>query len=227
MSDLKKLQSILGYEFKDESLLKHALTHSSMSNEEHTGRLGSNERLEFLGDAVLELASSDYFYAHFPEQPEGELTRLRASFVCEAALYRCAEKIPLSEYIYLGKGEEASGGRQRPSVVSDAFEAVLGAIYLDGGFANAKDIIEKFVLDDVEHETFFYDSKTTLQEIIQKEEKDEPEYVLVGEDGPDHKKQFKIEVRSGGEVLGTGVAQSKKQAAQNAAYEALKKLGKV
>jgi len=227
MSDLKKLQSILGYEFKDESLLKHALTHSSMANEVHTGRLGSNERLEFLGDAVLELASSDYFYAHFPEHPEGELTRLRASFVCEAALYRCAEKIPLSEYILLGKGEEASGGRQRPSVISDAFEAVIGAVYLDGGFANAKDIIERFVLDDVEHETFFYDSKTTLQEIIQREEKDEPEYVLVGEEGPDHKKQFTIEVRSGGEVLGTGFAQSKKQAAQNAAYEALKKLGKV
>ena len=226
--DYRMLQDEIGYHFNDEALLIHALTHSSYSNEQHTGRVGSNERLEFLGDAVLELVSSEYFYGLYPEMPEGELTKLRASFVCEPALAETAETIPLSRYILLGKGEESTGGRTRPSLISDAFEALIGAVYLDGGFANAKEIILKYILNDVENKRFFYDSKTILQEVIQSGNADkQPVYSLVSEDGPDHMKRFTVSVELDGEVLGTGTATSKKHAEQKAAFEALKKLEKV
>ena len=227
MTKNEKLQDVLGYHFRDTALLMQALTHSSYANEIHVGKLGSNERLEFLGDAVLELVSTEFFYGKYPDVPEGELTKMRASYVCEAALAKTAEKIPLKEYILLGKGEEATGGRERPSIISDCFEAVIGAVYLDGGFANAKELILDFILDEVDNRTFFYDSKTILQEELQKRGCEEPEYVPVDESGPDHKKLFTVEVRSGGEVLGTGTESSKKRAAQLAAYEALKKMGKV
>ena len=227
MSDNKRLEEIIGYDFKDKELLTHALTHSSFSNENRTGRLGSNERLEFLGDAVLELVSSEYFFKRFKNLPEGELTKMRASFVCEPALDKCARKLKLDEFILLGKGEDSSGGRKRPSVVSDAFEALIGAIYIDGGFEKAREVIYKYILDDVDNESFFYDSKTVLQEEAQRLGNEEPEYVLLAEEGPDHLKEFTIEVRLNGETMGVGKATSKKHAAQNAAYEALKKMGKV
>lgn len=226
-TDLSGLQEILGYRFNDESMLKHALTHSSYANENALGRTGSNERLEFLGDAVLELVSSEYFYQRFPNVPEGELTKLRARFVCEPALAQTAETIPLSKYILLGKGEEACGGRKRPSIISDAFEALIGAVYLDGGFANAKELILNFILTDIESKQFFYDSKTILQEELQKSGRPEPEYVLIGESGPDHMKEFTVEVQVNGEVLGVGTDTSKKHAAQKAALEALKIIGRV
>ena len=225
--DLSSLQETIGYRFNDESMLKHALTHSSYANEKKLGKTGSNERLEFLGDAVLELVSSDYFYKKFPEVPEGELTKLRARFVCEPALAQTAQTIPLNKYILLGKGEESCGGRKRPSIISDAFEALIGAVYLDGGFANAKELILNFILKDVETKQFFYDSKTILQEELQKNGRPEPEYVLVGESGPDHMKEFTVEARVEGEVLGTGTDTSKKHAAQKAALQALKKIGRL
>ncbi len=225
--DYGRLQEIIGYTFRDETMLVHALTHSSYSNEKHTGRNGSNERLEFLGDAVLELVSSEFFYKKYPDMPEGELTKLRASFVCEPALAETAETIPLSEYLLLGKGEDALGGRQRPGLVSDAFEALIGAVYLDGGFDRAKELILKYILDDVENRRFFYDSKTVLQEAAQSMYGTEPVYELIGEDGPDHMKRFTVEVRIGEEVLGSGTDGSKKHAAQKAAFEALRKIGKV
>ena len=222
-----QFQDKIGYHFHDESMLIHALTHSSYSNEKHTGRNGSNERLEFLGDAVLELVSSEFFFTQYPELPEGELTKLRASFVCEPALAESAEIIPLSTYLLLGKGEDSTGGRKRPSLISDALEALIGAIYLDGGFANAKDFILRFILSDIENKRFFYDSKTILQEEIQKNGGAEPVYVLAGEEGPDHMKQFTVNVMVGSRTLGTGKDTSKKHAEQKAAYEALKTLGKV
>ena len=227
MADLNKLQKIIGYRFQNRELLKQALTHSSYANEKGTGHLGSNERLEYLGDAVLELVSSEYFYHAYPEVPEGKLTKMRASFVCEPALAETSERISLKDFILLGKGEEATGGRKRPSIISDAFEALIGAVYLDGGFANAKELILRFILADTDRDEFFYDSKTILQEEMRKRLAPEPTYVLLDESGPDHEKVFVVEVRSGEDVLGRGTDSSKKHAEQRAAYEALKTIGRV
>ena len=227
MNDLKKLQAVIGYSFNDTVILSHALTHSSYANEMRKGKLGSNERLEFLGDAVLELVSSEYFFQLYPSCPEGELTKMRAGYVCEAALYNCAEKIPLSKFVLLGKGEEQSGGRNRPSLISDAFEALIGAIYLDGELEAARAFIHKFVLEDSINESYFYDSKTILQEEIQKNCGSEPVYEIIDEEGPDHLKSFTVAVKIDNQIMGVGKAASKKHAAQKAAYEALKKLGRV
>ena len=175
---LEKLQEIIGYQFQRPGLLAHALTHSSYANERHWDKTRCNERLEFLGDAVLELVSSNFLYHQFPDMPEGEMTKLRASLVCEPTLAYCAEEIPLGDYLYLGKGEDQTGGRKRPSVVSDAMEAVIGAIFLDGGLANAKEFICRFVLNDIEHKKLFYDSKTILQEIVQAKGREDLSYVL-------------------------------------------------
>lgn len=161
---MKELEEHLNYSFQNKELLVQALTHTSFANEAHSGHLGSNERLEFLGDAVLELVSSDFFYREKTQLSEGELTKLRASFVCEPALAYCAEQIPLSPYLLLGRGEEMTGGRTRPSIVSDAMEAVVGALYLDGGLEIARDFIERFILNDIEGKRYFYDAKTILQE---------------------------------------------------------------
>ena len=158
------------------------MCHSSYANEHRNQSLRDNERLEFLGDAVLEVISSDYLFHHYPEMPEGKLTKLRASIVCEPTLALCAAEIGLSSYLLLGKGEENTGGRMRNSIVSDAMEALIGAIYLDGGFANAKEFVERFVLTDIDHKKLFYDSKTILQEIVQRDFKDEDvRYVITGE----------------------------------------------
>ena len=161
--DLNELQEITGYEFRDKELFCRALTHSSYANEHRMAKKQCNERLEFLGDAVLELVSSDFLYHKYPDKPEGELTKIRASIVCEPTLAYCAADIHLGSYLLLGKGEEATGGRERNSVVSDAMEALIGAIYLDGGFASAKEFIHRFILNDIEHKQLFYDSRLSCR----------------------------------------------------------------
>ena len=220
MSELKKFQSIIGYRFNNEKLLKQALTHSSYANEKHMEKLSDNERLEFLGDAVLELTSSEFLYAHYPNRPEGELTKLRASIVCEPTLAMCTEAIHLGQFLFLGKGEDQTGGRKRKSVLSDALEAVIGAIYLDGGFANAKEFVEKFILTDIDNKQLFYDSKTILQEVVQGKHR-QLSYVLLEEVGPDHDKSFTVGVMIGNEQVSTGTGHRKKAAEQEAAYRAL------
>ena len=220
-SCLAKLQDNISYHFNDIHLLEHAMRHTSFSNEQHMGRLSSNERLEFLGDAVLELAVSEYLYTHYPEMPEGKATKLRASLVCEQTLAACAREIGVNECLSLGKGEENTGGRSRESVTSDATEALIGAVYLDGSFSDAKEIIEHFILNDIEHKQLFIDSKTILQEELQAEKDRAPEYRIVKEEGPDHNKTFTVEVLSDGAVIGTGSGRSKKAAEQEAAYRAL------
>ena len=220
--NLKELEHRIGYTFQDFALLKKAMSHSSYVNEEHLPKYECNERLEFLGDAVLELVSSEFLFFEHPTTPEGELTKTRASMVCEPALAFCAREIELGEYLLLGKGEDATGGRKRESVTSDAMEALIGAIYVDGGFANAKEFVEKFILTDIEHKKLFYDSKTILQEIVQRDFKEEEiQYVIIGEEGPDHAKRFVVEVRIGEKKAGTGKGSTKKAAEQEAAYRAI------
>ena len=219
---LKELQERIGYRFQREELLHQALSHSSYVNEHRQEAGVDNERLEFLGDAVLELSSSEFLYLEYPEMPEGDMTKLRASLVCEPTLAMCAREMNLPDYLLLGKGEEHTGGRFRDSIVSDALEALLGAIYLDGGFASAKEFVKKWILTDIEHKKLFYDSKTILQEMAQRDYRDqEVSYVLVGEEGPDHAKQFIAEVRIGGKTLGRGRGSTKKGAEQEAAYRAI------
>lgn len=220
MSDLKKFQEIIGYTFKNEQLLKQALTHSSYANEKHLKKLSDNERLEFLGDAVLEVVSSEFLFANYPNLTEGQLTKLRASIVCEPTLATCTESVNLGEYLFLGKGEDRTGGRTRKSVLSDAMEAVIGAIYLDGGFASAKEFVHKFIMTDIEHKHLFYDSKTILQEVVQGEH-EQLTYVLLGETGPDHDKTFEVGVLIGKKEISTGRGHTKKAAEQDAAYQAL------
>lgn len=218
---LKELQEKIGYQFRDETLLKQALTHSSFANEQKINKLGNYERLEFLGDAVLELVTSEFLFNENKDMPEGQLTRLRASMVCEPALAYCARDIRLGSYILLGKGEEATGGRKRDSIISDVMEAVIGAIFLDGGIENAKKYIYRFVLSDLEDKILFMDSKTLLQEEIQKNNTAQLRYELVGETGPDHDKEFRVEAYLDEKLIGTGVGRTKKAAEQQAAYEAL------
>ena len=222
---IEALEGKIGYTFRDRSLLVLALTHTSFANEAHSGHLGSNERLEFLGDAVLELVSSDFFYREKPKLSEGELTKLRASFVCEPALAYCAEQIPLPPYLLLGRGEEMTGGRLRPSIVSDAMEAVIGAIYLDGGLTPARAYIDRFILNDIEGKRYFYDAKTILQEEIQKDKDAVLSYELRGEEGPEPLKRFTVAALRDGVPLAEGEGSSKKEAEQRAAYAALLALG--
>ena len=207
---LEKLERIIGYTFKNKQLLSQALTHSSYANEKKLGKLRCNERLEFLGDAVLELISSHYLYEKFPQLPEGELTNKRARRVCEPRLAYCAREFSLPEFLLLGRGEEMTGGRNRDSIVSDATEALLGAVYLDGGFANAKEFVLKFILNDIEHKQLFFDSKTILQEMVQEMGGHPVEYQLVKEEGPDHNKKFTVSAVVNGTVMGTGAGHTKK-----------------
>ncbi|KIR03390.1 Ribonuclease III [Lachnospiraceae bacterium TWA4] len=216
-----ELEDKIGYHFKNKELLRQALLHSSYTNEHRMNRLQNNERLEFLGDAVLELVSSDFFYHQYPEYPEGKLTRLRASMVCEPTLAFCTKEIELGKYLLLGKGEDATGGRNRDSITSDAMEAVIGAIYLDGGFANAKEFICRFILDDVENKQLFFDSKTILQEIVQSKFKQDLVYELLAEEGPDHDKRFTTRVLIGKKEVGCGTGKTKKASEQKAAYKAI------
>ncbi len=221
---LKELQEKIGYTFKDSSLLTLAMSHSSYANEKHLSKLGCNERLEFLGDAVLEIVSSDFLFHRFPDMPEGDLTKTRASMVCEPTLAYCAEQIDLGSYLLLGKGEDATGGRTRNSVVSDAMEALIGAIYLDGGFTSAKEFILNFVLNDMEHKKLFYDSKTILQEMVQARGTDLLSYELLEETGPDHNKTFQVAALIGNQEISRGLGRTKKAAEQRAAYQAILKL---
>jgi ribonuclease-3 len=207
---LRELQEKIGYTFEDEALLKQALTHSSFSNEQKINKIDNYERLEFLGDAVLELVSSEFLYNENKNMPEGQLTRLRASMVCEPALAYCARDIELGSYILLGKGEEATGGRRRDSIISDVMEAVIGAIFLDGGIENAKKFIHRFILSDLENKILFMDSKTLLQEEIQKTSGAQLRYELVGETGPDHDKEFSVEAYLNDKLIG-GFIKNKKQ----------------
>ena len=220
MEQIKEFQEKIGYQFQQEGLLRQALTHSSYANEHRMKKLSDNERLEFLGDAVLEIVTSDFLYHEHSDVPEGELTRVRASIVCEQTLAFCTRTLNLGDYLFLGKGEDQTGGRKRKSILSDAFEAIIGAIYLDGGFANAKEFIHRFVLNNVEHMQLFYDSKTILQELIQGKH-EQLSYELIDESGPDHDKQFTVAVLVDGERVSEGEGHTKKAAEQQAAYQAL------
>ncbi len=218
---MRELEKKIGYCFKDKSLLKQALTHSSYANEQKINKTGDYERLEFLGDAVLELISSDFIFRENPMMPEGEMTKKRSSIVCEPALAFCAREISMEKYILLGKGEEATGGRGRDSIISDVMEATIGAIYLDSGMEEASQFIHKFILSDLEHKQLFYDAKTILQEMIQRENQGELHYKLIRENGPEHAKIFVVEAWIGEKKVGSGSGHSKKAAEQKAAYEAL------
>ena len=222
--NVTELEEKIGYSFKDKSLLKQALTHSSFANEQRINRSGDYERLEFLGDAVLEVVSSEFLFHKYPDVPEGQLTKMRASMVCEPSLAFCARDIELGKYILLGKGEEGTGGRDRESITSDVMEALIGAIFLDSGMEKAKAHIEKFILSDLEDKVLFYDSKSTLQEILQGKLRKDFQYVLLDENGPEHNKEFVVQVDVEGEVLGVGKGRTKKAAEQQAAYQALLKL---
>ena len=211
--NLEEFQGKIRYYFNDKELLIEALSHSSYANEKRKGR-NSNERLEFLGDSVLSIVVSQYLFEHFTHHPEGELTKIRASLVCEKSLYEFAKQIDLGEHILLGKGEENTGGRERVSILADAFEAVIAAVFLDGGLEAAKRHILKFIPKDIDDRkpVSFSDHKTILQEIIQKNPEEKVEYKLVGQSGPDHNKAFKVQVRLNSNVIGTGIGRSKKEA---------------
>ena len=220
--DPESLEAKIGYVFKDKNLLKSALAHSSYVNEMKINRIADYQRLEFLGDAVLEVTVSDYLYRNHPEMPEGDMTRLRSSLVCEPTLAFCARAFSLSDYILLGRGEEMQGSRYRDSIVSDIFEAIIGAIYIDGGMEPAALHIKKYVLTDIEHKQLFHDSKSRLQIMTQKTG-DELSYEVIDESGPDHRKKYTVAVFINGEKIACGTGSSKKSAEQHAAYEALLK----
>lgn len=219
--DLKLLEKQIGYEFSDFSLLQRAVSHSSYVNEKHLPKYECNERLEFLGDAVLEIVSSEFLFYEHEKMPEGDLTKIRASIVCEPSLAFCARQIGLGDYLLLGRGEEATGGRKRESITSDALEALIGAIYIDGGFANAKEFIQRFVLNDMENKKLFYDSKTILQELVQANFTEAVSYQLLAEEGPDHNKSFLTAVYIGKKEYGQGRGRTKKSAEQEAAYQTI------
>ncbi len=222
MSSLNKIEQIINYEFKDKNLLEQAMTHSSYANEHRMGAQSDNERLEFLGDAVLELVSSEFLYLNFPELSEGDLSKTRASLVCEPTLAIAARKLLLGDFIRLSHGERMSGGHMRDSILSDAMEALLGAMFLDDGMESARRLIEEYILIDIENRAMRFDSKTRLQELVQSRYPlDELSYLLTGESGPDHNKQFTVEVHLHGECIGQGTASSKKHAQQEAAYQGL------
>lgn len=221
---MRVLEEKIGYYFKDDKLLNEALTHSSYANE--IGLTVNNERMEFLGDAVLSIVSAEYLYKKFPDVPEGELSKIRSSLVCTRSLSNFARELELGNYLYLGKGEKNNGGADRDSILENAFEALIAAIYLDGGMAPAKKHILRFLARDVEmHNVSFKDYKTTLQEIIQKNPDERLNYVLVDEYGPDHDKTFVVEVHINSNVVGRGQGRSKKQAEQEAARETLTLMG--
>lgn len=218
---LSKLEERICYHFKNRNLLKQAVTHSSFSNEKRMSKLANNERLEFLGDAVLELISSEFIFLNYKQMDEGEMTKLRASLVCEPSLASCAREIELGKYLLLGKGETNTGGRERDSILSDALESVIGAIYLDGGFTNAKEFVERLILSNIEGKQLFYDSKTILQEIVQSKYKEGLHYELLHEEGPDHEKTFTVAVYIGAKEVGMGSGRTKKAAEHEAAYQAI------
>jgi ribonuclease-3 len=228
MDALSKLSTKLGVQFTNISLLHQALTHTSYANECKKTLISHNERLEFLGDAVLDLIVSEYLFCQFENLPEGELTKARAVIVCEPTLARCAAELGIGEYLFLGKGEASSGGRDRTSILADSFEAVIGAIYLDSGFLNVTNFVLKQLQADlrlVERGEYVKDYKTVLQEVVQKKSDSKIIYEIVSENGPDHNKIFEVIVLVNADSLGRGLGKSKKEAEQFAAKQALVKLG--
>ena len=222
---IKDLETAIGYRFRDLSLLQNALAHSSYANERWHNSLMSNERLEFLGDSVLGMLVANYLYRTFPNRPEGELTRMRADMVCETTLARVANQLELGKHLLLGKGEEQGGGRSRNSILADAVESVIAACYLDGGMEAAVAFVEKFILVTVPTKKMNNaDYKTALQELVQQKKNQTLSYRLAGESGPDHDKQFTVELTLNGILVGTGTGSSKKRAEQEAAHAALSKL---
>ena len=224
---IKDLEAALGYKFQDITLLQNALTHSSYANERWHNSLLSNERLEFLGDSILGMVVAAYLYHHFPDRPEGELTRMRADMVCETSLALIAGRLDLGKHLLLGHGEERFGGRSRASILADAVESVIAASFLDGGMDAAKGIIQRFVLCNVPVSKLQNtDYKTALQELVQQKKNQTLCYRLVGESGPDHDKVFTAQVLLNDQVVGEGTGSSKKRAEQDAARVALEQLKK-
>ncbi len=222
---IKDLEAAIGYRFRNISLLQNALAHSSYANERWHDSLKSNERLEFLGDSILGMIVAEHLYRNFPDRPEGELTRMRADMVCENSLAAVAEQVNLGNYLLLGHGEERFGGRARASILADAVESVIAASFLDGGMEAARGIVERFVLSNVPVKRLQnVDYKTALQELVQQKKNQVLSYTLVGESGPDHDKEFRVEVSLNGTVVGGGTGSSKKRAEQEAAHSAMEKL---
>ena len=227
---MHRLCETLQYQFKDQSILTNALTHSSYANEQASKKCKSNERLEFLGDSVLSIVISEYLYKHYYNLPEGELTKIRAAIVCEKSLYERAKGIGLGKYLLLGKGEEATNGRERMSILADAFEALMGAVYLDGGIYKTKEVFlpmfEKHIKEAAAGK-IYKDYKTMLQEIVQKNKEEVLSYVLKRESGPDHLKMFEVDLYLNNNVFASGKGKSKKEAEQQAARQALVLMGEI
>lgn len=222
---IKELEDAIGYRFRNISLLQNALTHSSYANERWHNSLMSNERLEFLGDSVLGMLVADYLYRNFPNRPEGELTRMRADMVCEGTLAEVANRLELGRHLMLGKGEEQGGGRSRDSILADAVESVIAACYLDGGMDAAVAFVKKYILVNVPTQKMHkMDYKTALQELVQQKKNQVLSYTLAGESGPDHDKQFRVELTLNGQLVGIGTGSSKKRAEQDAAHAAMEAL---
>lgn len=220
-TDFRLLEEKIEYTFKNKELLNIALTHSSYVNDHKISKNMDYERTEFLGDAVLQLVTSEYLFKKYPNKNEGNMTKMRASIVCEKALAITAKEIGLGNYLRLGFGEEKSGGRKRESIIADVVESIIGAIYLDSGLEEAKKFIDNFVLADCEHKSMFYDCKSTLQELVQKSSNHHLEYEILSQSGPDHDKTFEVAAILDGEIIGRGSGRSKKDAQQNAAYAAI------
>ena len=227
MNKIKEFEEIIGYRFSDENLLLNALTHSSYSHENRHKPIVFNERLEFLGDSVLSLVISRYLFENYPALPEGDLSKVRAAVVCEHSLWQCAQNIELGSFLRLGHGEEMTGGRTRVSILADAFEAVIAAIYLDSGLEQVREWVLGQLYDTIVaavNGKRFKDFKTTLQETVQASGDKEISYKVIGESGPDHKKSFFVHVLLDGEIYGEGEGNSKKRAEQAAAQDALTKI---
>ena len=220
-AEIQKFEQIIGYTFRDKALITQAFTHSSFVNEQKINKRPDYERLEFLGDAVLEMLSSAYLYRSFPDKKEGEMSKMRASLVCEPALAYDAEALDLKSYIQLGKGEEATGGRNKESIIADVMEAVIGALYLDGGIQQSKRFVDTYVLSNIDAVQMFVDSKSILQELAQGENLGDIKYEICGESGPEHDKIFEVRVLVGEKKLGEGSGKTKKAAEQQAAYQAV------
>ena len=220
-ADISRFEQLIGYTFRDKELLLQAFTHSSFVNEQKINKRPDYERLEFLGDAVLEMISSAYLFRKFPDKNEGQMSKMRASLVCEGALAFDAQQLNLKEYILLGKGEEATGGRDKESIIADVMEAVIGALFLDGGIEESKRFIDSYVLTNTDALEMFGDSKSILQETAQGENLGEVRYEICGESGPEHDKIFEVRVYVGDKNLGEGTGKTKKAAEQKAAYQAL------
>lgn len=224
---IAELEKRIHYKFQNPALLKQAITHSSFANEQKINKYGDYERLEFLGDAVLELVSSSFLFHEYQDLPEGKLTKMRSSMVCEPALAFCARELEIGKFLLLGKGEEATGGRNRESIIADVMEAITGAIYLDGGFEHASGFIHEFILSDLDNKKLFYDAKSVLQEMVQSLGEGDMRYELIREEGPEHNKRFFVQAVLKNKIVGSGEGHNKKAAEQQAAYEAILEIRKI